>query len=614
MKIERHVDDRRRLPTFKTLMLREASPVAGVAMQGLLRIILLNAFMRAKVLDFAPKKFLFTLATTAILFSCSKSGDSSSPPLPPEDFRFTSVTVDGISGTNNYFYQSVKINPVIKLAFTVPVSLASAASFISLTDQHSVSAPLQYSYASPSDSATVVVQSKSNLQNIQSYVLKVLPDLQSQRGTKLNNTITVNLLTKIDSTDKFVRISDSALLDLIQQQTLKYFTDFAHPVSGMARERNTSGDIVTTGGTGFGIMAIIAAANRNFMARSSGVAQIQKIVSFLKTADRFHGAFPHWLNGGTGKVVPFSTKDDGADLVETAFLMQGLLTARQYFNQTGNEEKTLRTDIDSLWRNVEWSWFRKDAGNGPENVLYWHWSPDYAWDMNLPIRGWNEALMPYILAASSPTHGIPKVVYDNGWAQDGAMKNGKTFLGYQLPLGPDYGGPLFFSHYSFLGINPDGLKDVYTDYWQQNKNHTMINYNYCFTNSKNFFGYSSSCWGLTASDDNKQGYLAHSPTNDNGVISPTAALSAMPYAPAESMAALRFFYYTLGDKLWKEYGFIDAFSLNDAWFANSFLAIDQGPIIVMIENYRSKLLWNLFMSCPEIKNGMAALGFQSPHL
>lgn len=561
------------------------------------------------------KRAVFILVVIAILFSCSKSSDSNAPtPLPPEDFRFTSVTVDGVSGTNNYAYQSVKINPVIKLAFTVPISLTSASSAISLIDQHSVAAQLQYSYASASDSNTIVVQPKSSLQNIESYVLKVLPDLQSQRGTKLNNTITVNLLTAIDSTDKFHRISDSALLDLVQKQTLKYFTDFAHPVSGMARERNTSGDVVTTGGTGFGIMAIIGASNRNFITRSNAITQIQKIVTFLKTADRFHGAFPHWLNGSTGKVVPFSTKDDGADLVETAFLMQGLLTARQYFNVANNEEKLLRGEIDSLWKAVEWSWFRKDIGNGPENVLYWHWSPNYSWDMNLQIRGWNEALMPYILAASSPTHGIPKIVYDNGWAQNGAMKNGKTFLGYQLPLGPDYGGPLFFSHYSFLGINPNGLKDAYADYWMQNKNHTMINYNYCVNNDRNFFGYGANCWGLTASDDNKQGYLAHSPTNDDGVISPTAALSAIPYSPSESMQALRFFYYTLGDKLWKDYGFIDAFNLNDAWFTNSFLAIDQGPIIVMIENYRTGLLWNLFMSCPEIKNGMKALGFQSPHL
>jgi hypothetical protein len=290
--------------------------------------------------------------------------------------------------------------------------------------------------------------------------------------------------------------------------------------------------------------------------------------------------------------------------------MQGLLTARQYFNGTDASETTLRNDITALYNAVEWNWFRK----GSENVLYWHWSPNYQWEMNHPIRGWNEALIVYVLAASSPKFSIPKTVYDNGWAQNGAIINGNTYYNIQLPLGPPMGGPLFFSHYSFLGIDPNGLSDAYANYWTQNVAHSLINYNYCKANPKSFYGYSDNCWGLTASDD-PNGYLAHEPNNDNGTISPTAALSSFPYTPTESMQALKFFYYKLGDKIWKEYGFVDAFKLSLPWFADSFLAIDQGTIIVMIENHRSGLLWNLFMSCPEVKNGLLKqLGFQSPHL
>jgi hypothetical protein len=233
--------------------------------------------------------------------------------------------------------------------------------------------------------------------------------------------------------------------------------------------------------------------------------------------------------------------------------------------------------------------------------------------MNMQIKGWNETLITYVLAASSPTYAIPKVVYDNGFASNGAIKNGNTYYGVQLPLGPASGGPLFFEHYSFLGINPNGLTDQYANYQTQVVNHTKINYEYCKVNPNGYYGYSSSCWGLTASDI-PNGYTASSPTNDVGVIAPTAALSSMPYTPTESMNALRFFYYKLGDKIWKEYGFVDAFSLNEPWFANSFLAIDQGPIIVMIENYRSGLLWNLFTSCPEVKAGMKSLGFSAPYL
>ena len=415
---------------------------------------------------------------------------------------------------------------------------------------------------------------------------------------------------EIDSTNKFPVISDEALLTLVQKQTFKYFWDFGHPMSGLARERNTSGDVVTSGGSGFGIMTIPVAIERKFINRAEGLERMQKIVGFLKDkTQKFHGAFPHWINGATGAVIPFSTKDNGADLVETSYLIQGLLTARQYFNGTETAETTLRADINTIWYGVEWDWFQKDKGN----VLYWHWSPEYNWDMNLPIKGWNECLITYTLAASSPTHPITKSVYDNGWTGNGSFVNGKNYLGLTLPLGEPYGGPLFFSQYSFLGINPTNLTDRFTNYFTQNKNHTLINYNYCKSNPKAYYGYSDQCWGLTASDI-PDGYTASSPTNDKGVIAPTAALSAFPYTPVESMKALKFLYYKLGDKMWGEYGFYDSFSLAQPWFATSYLAIDQGPIIIMIENYRSALLWNLFMSCPEVKTGMKNLDFQSPNL
>jgi hypothetical protein len=233
--------------------------------------------------------------------------------------------------------------------------------------------------------------------------------------------------------------------------------------------------------------------------------------------------------------------------------------------------------------------------------------------MNMKIQGWNECLITYLLAASSPTHSIPLQVYDEGFARNGSMKNGRQFYSLTLPLGPDYGGPLFFSHYSFLGVDPRRLKDKWADYEVQVVNHSKINHEYCKANPRKYYGYSDSCWGLTASD-NSTGYNAHSPTNDLGVISPTAALSSMPFTPTESMKALHYFYYVMGDRLWKRNGFVDAFELNKPWFANSFLAIDQGPIIVMIENHRSGLLWNLMKTCPELKAGMKKLGFTAPYL
>jgi hypothetical protein len=199
------------------------------------------------------------------------------------------------------------------------------------------------------------------------------------------------------------------------------------------------------------------------------------------------------------------------------------------------------------------------------------------------------------------------------------MKNDPAHkqYGYHLSLrhngAQQFGGPLFWSHYSFLGLNPKGLKDQYADYWEHNRNHTLINRQYCIENPKGYKGYSEACWGLTASYS-MNGYAAHSPNEDLGVISPSAALSSYPYTPDESKKALRFFYDNLGKKILGNYGFYDAFSIHHNWYPTRYLAIDQGPMIVMMENHRSGLLWDLFMSCPEVKEGLKRLGFESPGL
>ena len=399
--------------------------------------------------------------------------------------------------------------------------------------------------------------------------------------------------------------SDSVLLDMVQRATFKFFWDNGHPVSGLARDRLGSGETVTSGGSGFGVMAIIVGIKRGFITRDQGVARMLTILNFLSTkADRFHGAFSHWLNGTTGKVIPFGQKDDGGDLVETAFLIEGLLTARQYFNQDNSDEQKIRDLITSIWESVEWDWYRKDNGN----FLYWHWSPNYNWDINFKLQGPNETMITYLLAIASPTHPIPASLYHLGWASSPNYVNGKSFYGIPLYVGWDYGGPLFFAHYSFIGFDPRFKKDAYTNYFINNRNHTLINQAYCAVNPKNFPGYSADTWGLTASDD-PSGYAAHEPNNDDGTISPTAALSSIPYTPEQSMNALRSFYYVYGDKIWGTYGFTDAFNIKQNWYASSYLAIDEGPIIDMIENYRSQLLWKNFMANPEIQPMLDAIGF-----
>ena len=411
-------------------------------------------------------------------------------------------------------------------------------------------------------------------------------------------------------------VSDDELLDFIQKTHFNYMWEGAETTSGMAPERihvddvypENDADVVTTGGSGFGIAGLVVAMERGFISREDGVNRLLQIADYLATADRYHGVWSHWIHGPTGKTKPFGTKDNGGDLVESAFLMQGLLIAREYFKNGTEREKKLAQKIDTLWREMEWDWYL----NGQE-VLYWHWSPDYQWEMDFPLEGYNECMITYILAASSPTHPIPASAYHKGWARGGAITSEHEAYGYPLILkhngAEEYGGPLFWAHYSYIGLNPKGLKDPYADYWQLNRNQTLINYEYCVENPKGFQGYGENCWGLTASYS-VNGYSAHMPKkNDLGVITPTAALSSFPYTPDQSMRALKYFYNDLGDKIWGKYGFYDAFSQQDDWYPQRYLAIDQLTIAPMIENYRTGLLWKLFMGAPEIQEGLKRLGF-----
>ena len=411
-------------------------------------------------------------------------------------------------------------------------------------------------------------------------------------------------------------ISEDSLFNLVQYQTFQYFWEGAEPVSGMARERlhmdsvyqHHDKDIITSGGSGFGLMAIIVGINRGFISPEEGIGRLKKIVGYLEKADSFHGVWPHWWFGPTGKVYPFSEHDDGGDLVETSYLVAGLLVARQYLLKDAPEEADLVNRINALWQAVEFDWHTK-AG---EDVLYWHWSPKHGWKMDFRVEGYNECLIMYVLAASSPTHPISPDVYHKGWAREGKIARDTTYYGLETvldhyPHGNSPVGPLFWAHYSFLGLDPAKLSDKYADYWRLNKNHVQIHYNHCLENPHKYKGYGEKLWGLTSSYSIK-GYAAHTPDRDLGVISPTAALSSFPYTPAESMKMLKHLYST-ADTLVGIYGPYDAFSLHDNWYVPRYLAIDQGPIPVMIENHRTGLIWDLFMSAPEIQQGLKKLGF-----
>ena len=415
--------------------------------------------------------------------------------------------------------------------------------------------------------------------------------------------------------------TDSQIIDMVQKDATKYFWDYAEVNSKLARERyhtdNPGADasVVSTGGSGFGLMTILVAIKNGNVPRSEAVSRLTTSLNFLQNANRFHGAWSHWINGTTGNVIPFGTMDNGGDLVETAFLVQGLICVREYFkNSTDPSELALSQKADSLWKGVEWNWYTQG-----QNVLYWHWSPNYDFQMNLKIQGYDETIITYILAAASPNYSIDKTVYQQGWARNGSVKSSASQYGIPLVVNHNGAngtvGPMFFSHYSFLGLDPRGLIDEYVNYGDATKNHAKIMHQYAIANPKNWTGYSAKNWGLTASysrnSDGTTGYSAHQPTNDLGVISPTAAISSMPYTPTESMKYLRFLYNDNYSKYIGVAGPYDAYSVHFNWLTPRYLAIDQGPISPMIENHKSAFLWNLFMNAPDIKQGLIKLGFHS---
>ena len=409
-------------------------------------------------------------------------------------------------------------------------------------------------------------------------------------------------------------MTDDELLSMVQQASFRYYWEGASSVSGMARENIPGNDsIVATGASGFGVMALVVGVDRGFVTREQGVERMLQITGFLEHADRFHGAWAHFMDGSTGKALPlFGAYDDGADLVETSFMMEGLLTARQYFDHESPQERELRDRITRLWQSVDWVWFRRD----PENdAIFWHWSPDYAWYIHNRLTGWNEVMITYLLAIASPTHGAPASFYYTGWAGRDYSQPHKV-EGVELKVGDGVGGPLFFTHYSFMGFDPRGIRDKYTNYFDQNRNMAKINLAYCERNPGHHAGYGEDDWGISAVDG-PGGYVPYEPNPannfelDDGTIAPTGAVSSMPYLPEASMRALKHFYRDKGAELWGPFGFRDAFNQQQGWVANINMGLNQAPMVVMIENYRTGLIWKTFMKNPEIQPALERIGFQA---
>ncbi|QKX00113.1 MULTISPECIES: glucoamylase family protein [unclassified Agrobacterium] len=361
-------------------------------------------------------------------------------------------------------------------------------------------------------------------------------------------------------------------------------------------------EITSISGVGFGFLALVVGVHRAWITRQEGADRANRMLQSLGAVKRFHGAFPHFIQTAGGKTIPFAKFDDGGDLVETALLVQGLICAREFFDRQTADEIDLRRSVADIVETVEWAWFTQ----GKRGPLFWHWSPRYGWAKNLPIVGWNEALVSYVLAAGSTADAIDPASYHAGWARNGEITNGTTYLGVRLPLGEPFGGPLFLSHYSFCTLDPRGLGDVYcSDYLEQVHAHSLINYRYCSTRYAPEDG-----WGLSACDGPK-GYVVNSPTEDHGIIATTAALSSMPFLPLRSKQAAERFLQWHGGALVGRFGLMDSFEPTTGWVSKTHLAINQGPVVAMMENHRSGLIWDLFMNAQEIQTGLYRLGFRN---
>lgn len=427
------------------------------------------------------------------------------------------------------------------------------------------------------------------------------------------------------------QMTDDELLTMLQEACFRYYWEGSDPHSGMIRE-NVPGDdrIIATGATGFGIMALVVGVERGFITREQGAQRLSNIVAFLERAPRYHGAWSHFMEGKTGQSLPvFDMFDNGGDLVETAFLVQGLLAARKYFEGSSPEDIALYQRITRLWEGVEWDWYTKS----PESeAIYWHWSPDWAWHLNHRLTGFNEVMIVYLLAIASPTHPVPVDLYYTGWAgqseaainyrrswggttDEDRYANGHSYFGIRLDVGVGRGGPLFFTDYSYMGFDPHTLTDIYTNYFENNRNMARINLAYCIENPGHHKGYGANAWGMTASDG-PWGYAAQSPElkDDLGNITPTGALASFPYTPEASMAAFKHYYHDLGDRLWDIYGPRDAFNPDQDWYSPIFMGLNQAPITVMIENYRTGLVWKIFQSNPEIQRMLKRLSARTAEL
>ena len=388
------------------------------------------------------------------------------------------------------------------------------------------------------------------------------------------------------------RLGDNQLLDLVQRAAFEYFVHESNTANGLVKDfcRVKTKDkmpMTSTAATGFGLASLCVGASRGWISDDVAKTRILATMKFFRNdAESEHGFFYHFLDGETGR------RWDESELssVDTALLLAGMLTAAHYY--PGTQIETLAQEI---YKNVDWQWMM--AGG---RTLCMGWKPEEGF-LNVRWADYCELMIIYLLALGSPTHPIPA----DAWYQWGRMLN--QFENEKFIACP----PLFTHQYSHTFVDFRGMRDEEANYFTNSILATQANRKWCVANAKKFQTYREGFWGLTACDG-PSGYMAYGAPYgvDDGTVAPTAAISSIVFTPQESLSAIRLMLEKLGPKVWGRYGFIDAFNLEQKWFSNKYLGIDLGPMVLMIENHRTGLIWKTFMKEPAIQKAMDAAKFK----
>jgi hypothetical protein len=425
--------------------------------------------------------------------------------------------------------------------------------------------------------------------------------------------------------DYSLTAEDELMLDSIQHKTLLFFLNEHHLEWGIVKDRSADWAPASIASTGFGIPSFAVGVERNWMTREEAAKITLNILDFLTgsvqsadtSASGYKGFYYHFLRLNTG------TRAWRCELssVDTGLLMMGIIFARNYYNLDNDVENRIRSQAAIILERIDWNFMVMPDTGKYANTISMAWTPDHGLH-NMGWSGYNEALFLYILAAGSGMENAEKSY--NSWLSSYKWQTSYEGLSHAA-FPPLFGHQFSQSFIDFRGIADMYMKEKGIDYFENSRRATYVQREYAIENPYGWVGYDSLCWGVTASDgpgdqynfDDKKflGYAGRGTSGpdynyfDDGTIAPYGPLSSMPFAPEIVFPTIRAINERYGDSLWGRYGYYDSFNPTAQWFDNDFIGIDEGPLLIMIENFRTGLVWNFVMNDPIIQKGLNRLGF-----